>query len=63
MANNIVQEMTDQELLKKIKDDKVSLNKLKLFHKASPLDNPMKLRFQRRDIARVLTEINKRNIK
>ncbi len=55
--------MTDQELLKKLKDDKAGLNKLKLVHKASALDNPIQLKYKRRDIARLLTEINKRNIK
>ena len=55
--------MTDQELLKKLKDDRMDLNKLKLVHKASALDNPIQLKFKRREIARILTEINKRNIK
>ena len=55
--------MTDQELLKKLQDDKEGLHKLKLVHKASALDNPIQLKFKRRDIARLLTEINKRNIK
>ncbi len=54
--------MTDQELLKKLKDDKMSFNKLKLYHKASSLDSPIEIRFKRREIARLLTEINKRNI-
>ena len=62
-SKNIVHEMTDQELLKKVKDDKVSFNKLKLVHKASALDNSIQLRFKRREIARLLTEINKRNLK
>jgi len=60
---SIVKEMTDQELLKKLQDDKEGLHKLKLVHKASALDNPIQLKFKRRDIARLLTEINKRNIK
>ena len=64
MSNkNIVHEMTDQELLKKLKDDKAGLSKLKLVHRASALDNPIQLKYKRRDIARLLTEINKRNIK
>ena len=62
-SKNIISEMTDQELLKKLKDDKMSFNKLKLYHKASSLDSPIELRFKRREIAKVLTEINKRNIK
>ena len=64
MSNkNIVHEMTDQELLKKLSDEKIGLNKLRLVHQASALDNPIQLRFKRRDIARLSTEINKRNIK
>tara|TARA_B100000700_G_scaffold322785_1_gene425090 strand:- start:169 stop:363 length:195 start_codon:yes stop_codon:yes gene_type:complete len=64
MSNkNIVHEMTDQELLKKLRDEKIGLNKLRLVHQASALDNPIQLRFKRRDIARLSTEINKRNIK
>ena len=62
-VKNIITEMTDQELLKKLKDDRVSFNKMKLFHQASSLDSPIELRFKRREIARLLTEINKRDIK
>ena len=62
MSENIIQEMTDVELLKKLKDDKVAFNKLKLFHKTATLENPIQLRLKRREIARLLTEINKRNI-
>tara|TARA_Y100000588_G_C13457246_1_gene586746 strand:+ start:148 stop:342 length:195 start_codon:yes stop_codon:yes gene_type:complete len=61
-SKNIIEEMTDQELLKKLKDDRGSFNKLKLYHKASTLDSPIEIRFKRREIARLLTEINKRNI-
>ena len=60
---SIICEMTDQELLKKLKDDKTSFNKMRLFHKASSLDSPIELKFKRREIARLLTEINKRNIR
>ena len=60
---NIISEMTDLELLKKLKDDKVAYNKLKLYHKTATLDNPISLRSRRREIAKLLTEINKRKIK
>ena len=52
--------MTDLELLKKVEDDRKSFNKMKLYHKVSSLDNPMQLRLKKREIAKVLTEINKR---
>jgi len=59
----MIKEMTDQELLKKLKDDKISYEKMQLVHKVSSIDSPIQLRFKRREIARLLTEINKRNIK
>ncbi len=59
-SKNIIHEMTDLELLKKIQEDRKSLSKMKLYHRVSALDNPMELRFKRKEIARVLTEINKR---
>tara|TARA_B100000700_G_scaffold307902_1_gene384921 strand:+ start:585 stop:779 length:195 start_codon:yes stop_codon:yes gene_type:complete len=58
----MIKEMTNQELLKKLNDDKISYQKMKLVHKASSIDSPIQLRFKRREIARLLTEINKRNI-
>ena len=58
----IIKEMTDQELLKKLKDDKMNYAKMKLVHKASAIDSTIQLRHKRREIARLLTEINKRSI-
>ena len=63
MSKNIIQEMTDAELLKKLKDDRAAFHKLKLFHKTATLENPIQLRLKRRNIARLLTEIKKRDIK
>ena len=40
-VKNMISEMTDQELLKKLKDDRASFNKMQLFHKASSLDSPI----------------------
>ena len=63
MSKTIIQEMTDMELLKKLEDDRIAFRKMKLFHKTATLDNPIELRFKRREIAKLLTEINKRKIK
>ena len=62
-SKNVINEMTDAELLKKLKDDRSAYKKTKLYHKTATLDNPIELRFKRREIARLLTEINKRQIK
>ena len=64
MANkNLISEMTDLELLKKLEDDRASFKKMKLYNKTATLDNPISLRLRRREIAKLLTEINKRKIK
>ena len=62
-SKNIIHEMTDMELLKKLDNEKVAFKKMKLFHKTATLDSPIELRFKRREIAQLLTEINKRGIK
>jgi large subunit ribosomal protein L29 len=53
-------ELTTQELQEKLIDDKVRLSKMKFNHTVSPLDNPMEIKFLRRDIARIYSELNKR---
>ncbi|TVR76755.1 MAG: 50S ribosomal protein L29 [Chitinophagaceae bacterium] len=53
-------ELTTQELHEKLIDDKVRLSKMKFNHTVSPLDNPMEIKFLRRDIARIYSELNKR---
>jgi large subunit ribosomal protein L29 len=46
------------ELTVKITEEKAALHRLKLNHSISPLDNPMVIRKTRRNIARLLTELN-----
>jgi large subunit ribosomal protein L29 len=38
-----------------------ALNKLKLNHSISPLENPIRIRDSRKTVARVSTELTKRN--
>jgi large subunit ribosomal protein L29 len=56
MANNELKGLSDQELKDKIADEKSTLNKQKLNHAISPIENPSKIRINRRNIARLLTE-------
>jgi large subunit ribosomal protein L29 len=53
--------MNDAELLDKLEVEKVGLIKMKMGHQISPLDNPMKIRVARRNVARLMAEISKRN--
>jgi large subunit ribosomal protein L29 len=60
MATKEIKGLTDQELLEKIKTEKADLNKMTLNHTISPLENPSKIRVNRRNIAVMLTEVNNR---
>jgi len=60
MANIEIKGLSDQELLDKIKEEKAGLNKMTLNHTISPLENPLKIRSNRRNIAKMLTEVSNR---
>ena len=57
-----IKEFANDELVEKIKEEKVRYKKARFNHAVSPLDNPLQLRFMRRDIARLNTELRKREI-
>jgi len=60
MANKEIKGLSDQELTDRITDEKAALNKMLLNHGISPVENPSKIRIDRRNIARMLTEASKR---
>jgi large subunit ribosomal protein L29 len=51
---------TDSELKDRIADEKAALNKLTLNHTISPIENPLKIRISRRNIAKMMTEVSNR---
>lgn len=55
-----VKSLSKEQLLAKVKEDKEVLAKLKFAHSISPIENPMRLKFLKKDIARTLTELNSR---
>jgi large subunit ribosomal protein L29 len=60
MKNTELIELTDKELNERLDNEKDYLLRLRLNHAISPLDNPMKIKESRRNIARMMTEVNKR---
>jgi large subunit ribosomal protein L29 len=60
MKNTELIELTDKELNERLDNEKDYLLRLRLNHAISPLDNPMKIKESRRNIAMMMTEINKR---
>lgn len=55
-----IKELSSQELLERLDNEKTMLVKMRLNHAISPLDNPMKIRFTRKNIARLETELRRR---
>ena len=57
---NSLRTMTVEDLQARIKEDELRIKKLKFAHAVSPLENPMSIRDVRRDLARVKTELRKK---
>lgn len=57
-----IKQLTNKELNERIVDEKELLSKLKINHTISPLDNPMKIQAVRKNIARLQTELRKREL-
>ncbi|HMQ07128.1 MAG TPA: 50S ribosomal protein L29 [Saprospiraceae bacterium] len=57
-----LQEFSDEELVNELKETESKYQKLQFDHSVKGLDNPMVIRAVRRDIARLNTEIRKREI-
>ena len=60
MKQSIVNDLTTDEIRDKVKEERATYVKMKMSHSVSPLDNPLKLKYSRRLIARMETELKKR---
>lgn len=60
MKPNVIREMSTAELRERLDEEKKHLQKLKLNHAVSPLENPMKIQVYRKTIARLNTELHVR---
>ncbi|WP_425077239.1 50S ribosomal protein L29 [Psychroserpens sp. S379A] len=57
-----ITQLSVTELQEKLSETKKSYADLKLAHAISPLENPIQLRNVRRSVARIATELTKREI-
>ena len=62
MKNNKIKEMSSPDLEKELGELKTELFKLRFSLKTNGLDNPMKIKEVRKDIARVKTILNERKV-
>lgn len=62
MKNAEIRELSDVELVGRIKEEKAALTKLTFTNAVSPLDNPNRLKENKKTIARLLTEQKRRQL-
>ncbi len=57
-----IKELTIAELQERLATEKENIIRLKLNHSISPLDNPLQIKVARKTIARLATELRKREL-
>ncbi|MDL2296755.1 50S ribosomal protein L29 [Bacteroidales bacterium OttesenSCG-928-B11] len=62
MKQSVVVELSTAEIVERLAEEAMQLTKLKLNNAITPLENPNKIKEQRRAIARMKTELRKRQI-
>jgi len=60
MKDTILTEMPINELTDLLVSEKDRLNKLRMSHAVSPLENPLSIKYSRKKIARIMTELSLR---
>lgn len=59
---NSLKSLDQAELKAKIQEDELRLKKLSFAHAMTPLENPVSIRGLRKDIARLKTELRKKEL-
>ncbi|RIJ36777.1 50S ribosomal protein L29 [Pontibacter oryzae] len=62
MKNSEITALSATDLQEKLTTEKASLHNMRFAHAISPLENPMKIRETKRLIARLNTEVRRREI-
>jgi large subunit ribosomal protein L29 len=62
MKQAVIIEMSTEELMGKLTEVRASLAKMNLAHAVSPLENPVQIRETKKSVARILTEVRRREL-
>jgi len=62
MKQEVIRELSTPELKERLDEERLQLSKLKMNHAVSPLENPYKIKAYRRTVARLVTELHKREM-
>ena len=63
MKAQTLTDMPLNELNDLLISERERLVKMKMSHAVSPMENPMQIKFVRKTVARIMTELSRRNIK
>ena len=58
----VVKELSTAELKDRLDTERAELNKMKLNHAISPIENPNLIKAHKKNIARILTELRRREL-
>jgi large subunit ribosomal protein L29 len=61
MKQQEVIKLSNDELKEQLIENKKKFNELKMAHAVSPLENPIQIKAVRKSIARIMTELTKRD--
>ena len=62
MKNNGLKDLTVAELQERLETEKKQLTKLRINHAVSPIENPSLIQKTRKNVARIYTEISRRQL-
>lgn len=62
MKTREIKELNNKEIQERIDAETMQLERLRLNHAISPLDNPLQIKVVRRTVARLATELRQREI-
>ena len=62
MKQNEIKDLSVAELQEKLSQTKKTYTDLKMAHAISPIENPLQIRTVRRAVARITTELSKREL-
>lgn len=62
MKMDVITQLSNADLMERLEEEKKQLTRMRLNHSVSPLENPHQLQEFRQTIARLRTEIRKRQI-
>ncbi len=62
MKQEVIKELSTADIIDRLEEEKKHLVKLRMNHAVSPLDNPHQISENKKTIARLKTELRKREI-